>query len=169
MDEVQTIDAAARRVHAQSAVLDCDYLLLAAGTAHSYFGNDGWAPHAPGLRTIGEALEGRRRILRAFELAELSRDDRAAWKTFVVVGAGPTGVELAGAIAEMRNVTLVEEFRHIDTRRARVVLLEAGPRVLPTFAERCSDDAVKQLATLCAPPDCRPSSVAHSIAWAACA
>ncbi|MET0284544.1 MAG: NAD(P)/FAD-dependent oxidoreductase [Polyangiales bacterium] len=148
MDEVQTLDVQGRRVHTRSGMLDYDYLLLAAGAGHSYFGKDAWAPHAPGLRTIGEALEVRRRILRAFELAELSRQERDAWTTFVIVGAGPTGVELAGAIAEMCNRTLVEEFRRIDTRRARVMLLEAGPRVLPTFAERCSSDAAHQLLAL---------------------
>ncbi len=112
-----------------------DTLVLATGAQHAYFGHDEWEPFAPGLKTLEDATAIRRRILLSFERAERETDParRAALLTFVIVGGGPTGVELAGAIAELAHQNLPEDFRHIDTRRARVVLIEAGPRILPSF------------------------------------
>ena len=114
---------------------------------HTYFGYDAWAAHAPGLKTIGEALDVRRRILRAFEAAELepSAEQRRAWTTFVVIGGGPTGVELAGALAEIAGRTLARDFRSFDPRATRVILIEAGPRILSTFSERLSQRAREDL------------------------
>ena len=130
--------------------LDFDYLLLASGATHAYFGHDDWAAHAPGLKTLDDALEIRRRILTAFERAEAEDDPerRAAWLTFAIVGGGPTGVELAGTLAEIARHTLHGEFRRIDPRGARVLLLEAGPRVLSSFPEALSAKARTQLDTL---------------------
>jgi NADH:ubiquinone reductase (H+-translocating) len=117
-----------------------DTLVLATGARHAYFGHDEWEPYAPGLKTLEDAISIRRRILLSFEHAERETDPeaRAALLTFVIVGGGPTGVELAGAIAELANENLPREFRHIDTRKARVVLIEAGPRILPSFSEDLS-------------------------------
>jgi NADH dehydrogenase len=130
--------------------LDYDTLLLATGATHAYFGHDDWAPHAPGLKTLDDALEIRRRILTAFERAEAEDDvaTRAAWLTFAIVGGGPTGVELAGTLAEIARHTLHGEFRRADPRRARVLLLEAGPRVLSSFPESLSQKARRQLERL---------------------
>ena len=127
-----------------------DHLLLASGATHAYFGHDDWAAHAPGLKTLNDALEIRRRILTAFERAEAEDDPerRAAWLTFAIVGGGPTGVELAGTLAEIARHTLHGEFRRIDPRAARVLLLEAGPRVLSSFPETLSVKARTQLETL---------------------
>ena len=150
MADVRGIDIASRRIDVEQSVVSYDYLIVATGMTHSYFGHDDWARHAPGLKTIGEALDVRRRILRAFEAAELapSPAQQRSLTTFVVVGAGPTGVELAGAIAEMRRHTLAGEFRRFDSRTARVVLVEAGPRILPTFSEQSAADAHRQLELL---------------------
>ena len=151
MAEAIAVDAAHKRVLlADAAALEYDVLLLATGAAHSYFGHDPWAPHAPGLKTLDDALEIRRRILVAFERAEAEPDpvSRAAWLTFAVVGGGPTGVELAGTLAEIARHTLREEFRRIDSRSARVLLLEAGPRVLSTFPDALSAKAHVQLERL---------------------
>ena len=127
-----------------------DHLLLASGATHAYFGHDDWAAHAPGLKTLDDALEIRRRILTAFERAEAEDDPerRAAWLTFAIVGGGPTGVELAGTLAEIARHTLHGEFRRVDPRAARVLLLEAGPRVLSSFPEALSAKARMQLETL---------------------
>ena len=124
-----------------------DTLVLATGARHAYFGHDDWEPFAPGLKTLEDATTIRGRILLAFEEAEREPDarKRAALMTFVIVGAGPTGVELAGTIAELARSTLPAEFRHIDTREARIVLIEAGPRVLPAFAEDLSAYARRSL------------------------
>jgi NADH:ubiquinone reductase (H+-translocating) len=130
------IDADRRRLLlADGAELAYDTLVLATGARHAYFGHDEWEPHAPGLKTLEDATSIRRRILLAFEHAEREADEarRRAWLTFVIVGGGATGVELAGAIAELAHVTLPDEFRSIDTRKSRVLLIEAGPRILPTF------------------------------------
>ncbi len=150
MAEVTGLDTERREVKLAHETLRYDYLVVATGTTHSYFGQDHWQQHAPGLKTIGEALEVRRRILRAFESAELSAPgpQRDALTTFVVIGGGPTGVELAGAIAEMRRHTLAGEFRRIDSRSARVVLLEAGPRILPGFDQELSATAQRHLEEL---------------------
>jgi NADH dehydrogenase len=143
--EITTLLGAVSGVDTQSrtVVLDdgggigYDTLVLATGARHAYFGHDEWEPHAPGLKTLEDATSIRRRILLSFERAEREADPvrRAALLTFVIVGGGPTGVELAGAIAELANQSLPREFRHIDTRKARVVLIEAGPRILPSFTE----------------------------------
>jgi NADH dehydrogenase len=127
-----------------------DYLVLASGATHAYFGHDDWAPYAPGLKTLADALELRRRILVAFERAEVMTDgaDRDAWLHFAVVGGGPTGVELAGTLAEIARHTLKNEFRRIDPTRARVRLIEAGTRVLASFPETLSDRARRQLERL---------------------
>ncbi|WDS37897.1 NAD(P)/FAD-dependent oxidoreductase [Pseudoxanthomonas sp.] len=127
-----------------------DSLLLATGAGHAYFGNDQWAQHAPGLKTLDDALRLRREMLVAFERAEAETDPakRAAWLHFAIVGGGPTGVELAGTLAEIARHTLKDEFRHIDPRQARVRLIEAGPRVLPSFPEDLTDKARKQLEKL---------------------
>jgi NADH dehydrogenase len=130
------VDAAAREVLLEDgARLGYDSLVLATGARHAYFGHDEWEPYAPALKTLEDATSIRRRILLSFERAERESDAalRRAWLTFVIVGGGATGVELAGAIADLAHVTLPDEFRHIDTRQARVLLIEAGPRILPTF------------------------------------
>mgnify|MGYP005845648185 CR=1 FL=1 len=120
-----------------------DYLVVAAGASSNYFGNDSWAPHAPGLKTVEDAQEIRRRVLSALEMAERIRDasERAQWLTFVVVGGGPTGVEMAGALAELVHVTVRDEFRAFDPRTARVLLLEGAPRVLTPYPEPLSENA----------------------------
>lgn len=128
-------------------VLRYDTLVLATGATHAYFGRDDWEPVAPGLKTLEDATTIRRRVLLAFERAETASDpaERDALLTFIVIGAGPTGVELAGIIAELAHKTLPKEFRNIDTRKAKVILVEAGPRVLPTFVPELSDYALKAL------------------------
>jgi NADH:ubiquinone reductase (H+-translocating) len=150
MAGVQRIEVEKKRVLLDGRYIDYDYLVLATGMTHAYFGNDKWAAHAPGLKTIGEALDVRRRILRAFEAAELetSAEARRAWTTFVVVGGGPTGVELAGALAEIAGRTLARDFRHFDPRTTRVILVEAGPRILAPFPESLSRKAQEQLEAL---------------------
>jgi NADH dehydrogenase len=148
MSQVTRVDSEARQVLTTSGPLAYDQLVIAAGASHAYFGHDAWAPFAPGLKTLEDALDIRRRILSAFERAELAgRGDAApALTTFVVVGGGPTGVELAGAIAEIARDALKSEFRHIDPAASRIVLVEAGARVLPTFPDRLAADASRRLA-----------------------
>ena len=150
MGGVQRIEVEKKRVLIEGRHVNYDYLILATGMTHAYFGNDHWAAFAPGLKTIGEALDARRRILRAFEAAEMetSVEAQRTWTTFVVIGAGPTGVELAGALAEIAGRTLARDFRRFDPRTTRVVLIEAGPRVLPTFPEDLSQKAHLQLEAL---------------------
>lgn len=151
MGEVAGIEPDAKRLRlADGRTLDYDTLLLATGATHAYFGHDDWAPHAPGLKTLDDALEIRRRILTAFERAEAEDDaaQRAAWLTFAIVGGGPTGVELAGTLAEIARHTLRDEFRRADPHRARVLLLEAGSRVLSSFPESLSAKARAQLERL---------------------
>jgi len=133
---VAGVDAAAREVLLEDGGrLGYDSLVLATGARHAYFGHDEWEPYAPALKTLEDATSIRRRILLSFERAERESDEalRRAWLTFVIVGGGATGVELAGAIADLAHVTLPDEFRHIDTRKTRVLLIEAGARILPTF------------------------------------
>jgi NADH:ubiquinone reductase (H+-translocating) len=135
------VDAAGREVLLQDGGrIGYDSLVLATGARHAYFGHDEWEPYAPALKTLEDATSIRRRILLSFEHAERESDPalRRAWLTFVIVGGGATGVELAGAIADLAHVTLPDEFRHIDTREARVLLIEAGPRILPTFTPELS-------------------------------
>ncbi len=141
------IDLERRELTLADGTLAFDYLILAAGSRHAYFGHDAWEAHAPGLKTLEDALEIRRRILIAFEKAEreIRADRRKALLTFVLVGAGPTGVELAGAIAEIARHVLVSDFRAIDPREARILLLEAGPRILPAYSAESSRNAVKAL------------------------
>jgi NADH dehydrogenase len=135
------IDATGRRVLLDGGdALPYDTLVLATGARHAYFGHDEWEPFAPGLKTLEDATTVRRRLLLAFERAERTRDpeERQALLTFVIIGGGPTGVELAGTIAELAHENLRGDFRHIDTRDSRVVLVEAGPRILPAFTEDLS-------------------------------
>lgn len=151
LGEVTAIDTAARTVAlADGSALPWDHLVVAAGATHSYFGRDDWAPFAPGLKTLDDAFEIRRRVLLAFEAAEKEPDAqrRADWLTFVVVGAGPTGVEMAGTMAEIARHTLPGEFRRIDPASARVLLLEGGPRVLQAMPEALSRRAQEQLEKL---------------------
>ncbi len=151
LGEVVAIDPEAATVNLDDGTdLEFDYLVVAAGTAHSYYGNDGWEAHAPGLKTIEDALEVRRRVLLAFERAERSDDpaERQADLTFVVVGGGPTGVETAGAIAEIAFKTLTREFRVIDPSTATVILLEGTDRVLGAYPESLSKKALRQLRDL---------------------
>src|SRR4026209_1557822 len=145
--EVQSVDVEARKVKTNDQVFVYDYLILATGARHSYFGHDEWEKLAPGLKSLEDAVELRRRILLAFEYAEKIEDEaaRMAAMTFVVIGGGPTGVEMAGAIAEISRYTLAEDFRHIDPSRARVILIEGGPRLLGAFPEDLSQSAKKQL------------------------
>jgi NADH dehydrogenase len=148
--EVTGFDAARREVLLADGVVPYDTLILAAGTVPSYFGHDEWAEHAPGLKTLEDATEIRRRIYLAFEAAEREPDParRAAWLTFAVVGAGPTGVELAGAIAEIARRTLRREFRAIDPATARALLLDAADRVLPAYPPDLSRRCAASLARL---------------------
>ena len=148
LGEVTAIDAARRVVRLREGhELPYDHLVVAAGATHSYFGRDDWAPFAPGLKRLDDAFEIRRRILLAFETAEKEPDParRAAWLTFVVIGGGPTGVEMAGTLAEIARQTLPGEFRHIDPSKAKVLLLEGSPRVLQAMPGRLSTRAVEQL------------------------
>jgi NADH dehydrogenase len=151
METVADIDEGAHEVRLENGgALRYDYLLLASGATHAYFGHDEWAAHAPGLKTLDDALHIRRRILSAFERAEAESDPAAkrALLTFAIVGGGPTGVELAGTLAEIARHTLKREFRNIEPRDARVLLLEAGLRVLSTFPESLSEKARRQLRNL---------------------
>ncbi len=147
MADVTGIDADARLAHADPVAVPYDYLVIATGATHSYFGHPEWASAAPGLKQIEDATAIRRKILLAFERAELIDDPEEQQRllTFAVVGGGPTGVEMAGSIAEVAYHALSAEFRHIDPRAARVVLIEAGPRILPAFPEDLSAYAQKAL------------------------
>ena len=151
LGEVVDVDTASRQVVlADGQSLPYDYLLLASGATHAYFGHEDWAGDAPGLKTLDDAFLIRRRLLEAFERAEAagSEEERAAWLSFAIVGGGPTGVELAGTLAEIARHTLRSEFRHIDPAQARVRLVEAGPRVLSSFPESLSEKAASQLRRL---------------------
>ncbi len=147
---VTGVDTQARQVLVGDKRVPYDYLVLATGAAHSYFGKDEWAPYAPGLKRVEDATQIRARILSAFEHAEAadSAEERAGWLTFLVVGGGPTGVELAGAIAELARFGMEKEFRNFDPAGARVILVQAGSRVLPTFPERLSGLAHRSLEKL---------------------
>lgn len=147
MGEVHSIDPATRSVHTTDADYDYDFLIVAAGARHSYFGHPEWEKFAPGLKKIEDALDIRRRLLLSFEAAEKAADpaERAKALTFVVVGAGPTGVEMAGSISELARHTLARDFRRIDPKQARVILVDAMQRVLPTFPEDLSAKALQHL------------------------
>ena len=151
LGEATAIDTANRRVQlADGATLDYDFLIVATGASHTYFGHDDWGQHAPGLKTLEDALHIRRRILLAFERAERESDParRQELLTFVLVGGGPTGVELAGTLAEIARHTLRREFRSIDPSQARIILVEAGPTILSSFPERLRDAARASLRRL---------------------
>lgn len=149
---VDRVDVVRRVVIADGGGMEMpyDYLILATGTRHAYFSHPEWEALAPGLKSLEDAREMRRRFLLAFEEAEKSADapEREAWLTFVIVGGGPTGVELAGVLPEVARRGIARDFRRIDTRRTRVILLEAGPRVLPSFAEWISERARRDLTDL---------------------
>src|SRR4030095_10066528 len=149
--ELHSIDVDAKKVRmSDGAELDYDFLILATGARHSYFGHDEWEKLAPGLKSLEDAIEGRRRLLVAFECAERITDEaaRKAAMTFVIIGGGPTGVEIAGAIAEIARHTLAKDFRHIDPSQARVILIEGESRLLAAFPEDLSASALKQLVDL---------------------
>lgn len=150
LGNVTSIDLANQAVKTDIGDLTYDYLLLACGAKHSYFGRDDWEPFAPGLKTIEQATEIRRRILTAYEIAERTDDSAQRKKqlTFVVVGGGPTGVELAGAIGEMSRYTLARDFRNIDAKSSTVLLMEGGPRILSAFSEKLSQRATHDLERL---------------------
>lgn len=148
--EVEKIDTQNKRILYDDSWESFDYIIVACGAKHFYFGNDEWESVAPGLKNIEQATEIRRRILTAFEMAEKSHDSetRESYLTFAVVGGGPTGVELAGAISEMAQKTLVDDYRNADLRTTKVYLIEAGSRVLPAFPESLSSKAEKDLKQL---------------------
>jgi NADH:ubiquinone reductase (H+-translocating) len=150
MGEVRNIDPHQQKVFLNKGEVSYDTLIVATGVSHHYFGNDQWAPTAPGLKTVEDALEMRRRIFMAFEAAEKETDleKRRAWLTFVIVGGGPTGVELAGAIAELAYSTLKKDFRNIDTAEAKVILVEGMDRVLPPYPPELSAKAEASLVEL---------------------
>ena len=155
LDEVIDFNLEQKQVITKEQALDYDFLIIASGAMHAYFGHDEWEPLAPGLKTIEDALEIRRRVLLAFELAERRKEEEATANNddaakssplqFVVVGGGPTGVELAGTLAEIARHALNGEFRNIDPRRSRILLIEGGPRVLPAYSEELSRKAQQQL------------------------
>src|SRR5437899_6367436 len=148
--EVQSVDVAAKKVKTADLEFDYDYLILATGARHSYFGHNDWEKLAPGLKSLEDAIELRRRILMAFEYAEKIEDEpaRKAAMTFVIIGGGPTGVEMAGAIAEISRYTLAKNFRHIDPSQARVILIEGAPSLLAAYPPDLSESARKQLVEL---------------------
>jgi NADH dehydrogenase len=150
LGEARRIDVEGRIVDVDGVLHSYDFLIVATGSTHAYFGHDDWARYAPGLKTLDDALRIRARILTAFERAEAARDaaEQAEWLTFLIVGAGATGVELAGTLAEIARHTLKREFRRIDPAAARVLLVEAGPRVLPAFPPSLSAKAQRQLERL---------------------
>jgi NADH dehydrogenase len=164
MDAAQSVDVAKSEVHlAGGHTLSYDYLIFAAGAESFYFGHSEYRPYAPGLKSVADALEVRYRVLTAFERAEQESDPVAQREllTFVVVGGGPTGVELAGALADLSRHALKRDFRHIDPTQARVILVEGGPHILPTYPPDLQAKAIRQLASLGV--DVRTSSAVHGI------
>jgi NADH dehydrogenase len=161
--EARAINVDTRTITLDKGSIEYDYLIVATGARHSYFGHEEWAQDAPGLKSIGDALEIRRRVLSAFEEAERETDpaQRDPWLTFVIVGAGPTGVELAGALCEIARHALAKDFRRIDPTQARIILLEGSNRVLPPYPPDLSEKARTQLAALGV--DVRTSKVVTSI------
>ena len=182
--EVSAVDLNRRAVVADGRPIPFDKLIIATGARHAYFGHDEWEAHAPGLKRIDDAIALRSQILLAFEKAETEEDDEERRRplTFVIVGAGPTGVEMAGAIADLTPKALAAEFRNIDPRKARIVLIEAGPRLLPSFSAPSSSAAARALEKLgvevrldCSVTSCDADGViagderieARTIVWAA--
>ncbi|PCI26790.1 MAG: FAD-dependent oxidoreductase [SAR324 cluster bacterium] len=149
-EEVQTVDPVKKSISTNVDSYSYDYLIMACGARHSYFGHEEWEEYAPGLKTLEQATEIRRRVLTAFEEAEKEKSPviQKKWLTFVIVGGGPTGVELAGAIGEMSRYTLNEDFRNIDPKLTRIILVEAGPRILPSFSEKLTSRATRDLEKL---------------------
>src|SRR5436190_11359509 len=147
--EVQSVDVNAKKIKTDTEIT-YDFLILATGARHSYFGHNEWERLAPGLKSLEDAIELRRRLLMAFEYAEKITDEaaRKAAMTFVIIGGGPTGVEMAGAIAEIARYTLARDFRRIDPSQARIVLIEGSPHVLASFPEDLQRSAAKQLRDL---------------------
>lgn len=150
LGEAQSIDLAERKVTFDFGERSFDYLVLACGATHSYFGHNEWEQYAPGLKTVSQATDIRKRVLSAFEQAEriTDPDEQKKYLTYVIVGGGPTGVELAGAIGEMSRFTLSKDFRRINPSHTRVILIEAGPRILPMFSEQQSNRAARDLENL---------------------
>ena len=150
LGEVTAIDLAEKKVRLGADEIAYDYVVIATGSTHSYFGHDDWARHAPGLKSIEDALEMRKRILFAYEAAEREPDPdrRQQWLTFVVVGGGPTGVELAGALAEISRVSLAHDFHNFDPRQAKVILVEGLSRLLTAYPEKLSVKAKRSLERL---------------------
>ncbi|CAM3002115.1 TPA: DoxX family membrane protein [Legionella pneumophila] len=150
LGNVTGINKEERLVIADNFTIPYDYLVIATGATHSYFGKDSWAPYAPGLKTINDGTSVRSRIIKSFELAEIAESDeeRKQFLNFVIVGAGPTGVELAGAIAELARFGIVKEFRHFDPASANIILVQAAPRILPTFSEQISQKAQRYLESM---------------------
>jgi NADH:ubiquinone reductase (H+-translocating) len=150
LGNVESIDVADKKLKLTDDEIHFDFLIVATGATHSYFGHDAWAKEAPGLKSIEDALDIRRRVFLAYEAAEREPEPRRRreWTTFVIVGGGPTGVELAGALAEIARHDLIHEFHKFNPARSRVILLEAGPRVLPAYPEDLSAKAQQQLETL---------------------
>lgn len=150
LDDVIRVDAEKNQVLGKERSYSYDALILAAGATHSYFGNDSWEEFAPGLKTLEQATEIRRRVLLAYEAAEKASDpaEQKAWLTFAVIGAGPTGVELAGSLAELAHATLAQDFRKIRSKETTVYLIEGGDRVLPSFHSDLSKKALKDLSAL---------------------
>jgi NADH:quinone reductase (non-electrogenic) len=148
--EVQSVDVETKKVKTVDLEIDYDYLIIATGARHSYFGHNEWEKLAPGLKSLEDAIELRRRILLAFEYAEKTPDEaaRRAAMNFVIIGGGPTGVEMAGAIAEISRYTMARDFRHINPSEARVILIEGEPRLLAAYPPDLSESARKQLADL---------------------
>jgi NADH:quinone reductase (non-electrogenic) len=148
--EVESVDVDAKKIKTIDMEIGYDFLILATGARHSYFGHNEWEKLAPGLKSLEDAIELRRRLLMAYEYAEKITDEaaRKAAMTFVIIGGGPTGVEMAGAIAEIARYTLAKDFRHIDPSQTRVILVEGEPRLLATFPEDLSASALKQLVAL---------------------
>jgi len=150
LGEASSIDARQKIVHLLDGEVAYDYLIVATGATHSYFGHDEWLEPAPGLKTLENAVEIRRRVLVAYEAAEREIDQQeiANWMTFVIIGGGPTGVEMAGALADLSRRVLERDFRRIDPSKARIVLIEAGPKLLPAMAPESSANAARQLERL---------------------
>jgi NADH:ubiquinone reductase (H+-translocating) len=150
LGEVTSFDTRRKIVHVAGREVTYDYLIVASGATHSYFGHDEWREPAPGLKSLEDAVEIRRRVLVAYEVAEREEDPAEVgdWMTFVIIGGGPTGVEMAGALAEISRRVLERDFRRIDPSKARIVLLEAGPKLLPAMSPKSSANAARQLKRL---------------------